>query len=227
MARATTIDRIQSAIVERLQLGLGKMVTTVATYAGEFDEDLTKVAKRFPVAWVSFLGVQETKSMNTARSKNLVRGRFTVMVGQRSLRSASAARSGSRGEIGTNQLVYAVRRLLAGQDFGLDDVGQMEPGAVRPMFNGGTRDDAISVYAVEFDVKWVEHVLPNGRWPSPAPEEIGAPDARDPDLLFPEAKGKTDEPYPWLTEIQLDYRLAHRGQTDLPDATDTVTLNEE
>ncbi|CUJ55557.1 Mu-like prophage protein gp37 [Achromobacter sp. 2789STDY5608621] len=227
MARESVIDRIQAAMVERLKAGLGKMVKEVSPYSGEFDEDLATVVRQFPAAWVSFLGVQDTKRMNTSRNKNLARGRFTVMVGQRSVRSESAARSGARGEVGTNQLVYAIRRLLAGQDFGLEDVGELEPGAVRPMFNGRTKGDASSVYAIEFDVKWVEHVLTNGRWPSPDPSQVGDPEATDPDLIFPEVGGKVDAPYPWLTAIQLDYRLAGRSNTDSPDATDVVAFKED
>lgn len=227
MARATHIDRIEAAIIERLKLGLGKMAKSVDPYGGELDEDLTTVIRLFPAVWVSFLGVQDTKRMNTARTKNLVRGRFTVMVGQRSPRSESAPRSGSRDQVGTYQLIYAIRRLLAGQDFDLDDVGQMEPGAVKPLFNGRTKGDACSVFAVEFDVKWVEHVLANGRWPSPDPDQVGNPDADDPDLIFPESKGKTDAPYPWLTAIQLDYRLPSKPDTDPPNATDVVTLTED
>lgn len=227
MARENVIDRIQAVMVERLKAGLGKMVKDVATYGGEFDDELVGVVRKFPAAWVAFLGIQDTRRMNTSRNKRLARGRFTVMVGQRSVRSESAARSGSRGEVGTNQLIYAVRRLLIGQDFGQDDVGQMEPGAVRPMFNGRTKNDASSVYAIEFDVRWVEHALPNGRWPSPDPDQVGDPDATDPDLIFPEVGGKIDAPYPQLTAIQLDYRLAGRGNTDSPDATDVVAFNED
>lgn len=227
MVRATVIDLIQAAMVERLKAGLGKLVKDVATYGGEFDDELADVVRKFPAAWVAFLGIQETKRMNTSRNKYLARGRFTVMVGQRSVRSESAARSGARGEVGSNQLIYAVRRLLTGQDFGLDDVGQMEPGAVRPIFNGRAKSDASSVYAIEFDVKWVEQVLENGRWPSPDPGQVDDPQAKDPDLIFPEAGGKTDTPYPWLSSIQLDYRLDGRSDTDPPDATDVVSFNEE
>ena len=45
-------------------------------------------------------------------------------------------------------------------------------------------------------------------------------------LLYtsPEVGGKIDAPYPWLTAIQLDYRLAGRSNTDSPDATDVVAF---
>lgn len=214
-------------MIERLAVGLGKLVRSVSAYGGELDEDLGTVVRVFPAVWVAFLGVRETKFMNTAHTKTLARGRFTVMVGQRSLRSESAPRNGSRDQVGTYQLIYAIRRLLMGQDFGLDGVGQMAAGAVRPLFNGRTKGDACSIFALEFDVKWVEHVLLNGQWPRPDPDQIGDPTATDPDLIFPEAGGQTDEPYPWLAGIQLDYRLTNRKDSDPPDATDTVTLNKE
>lgn len=227
MAREVVISRIQAAMVERLTLGLGRLVKSVTTYGGELDDDLGAVVRRLPAVWVAFLGIQDTRPMNTARTKYLARGRFTVMAGQRSVRSESAARTGSREEIGTDRLVTAIRRLLTGQDFGLDDVGQMAPGAVRPLFNARAKGDATAIFAAEFDVKWVEHALENGRWPSPDPDDIGNPQATDPDLTLAEAGGMTDTPYPWLTAVQLDYRLAGRSDTDPPDATDLVELNKE
>ncbi|MFY3986066.1 phage protein Gp37 [Achromobacter xylosoxidans] len=237
MAHAVIISRIQAAMVERLTLGLGRLVKSVTTYGGELDDDLGAVVRRLPAVWVAFLGIQDTRPMNTARTKYLARGRFTVMAGQRSVRSEAAARTGSREETGTDQLVTAIRRLLTGQDFGLDDVGQMVPGAVRPLFNARAKGDATSIFAAEFDVKWVERALENGRWPSPDPDQAGNPDAANPDLLLAEAGGKTDAPYPWLTAIELDYRLAgcdSAARSDPtvpdpapPDATDTVEFNED
>ena len=45
MARAAVIDLIQAAMVERLKNGLGKLVKDVATYGGEFDDELADVVR--------------------------------------------------------------------------------------------------------------------------------------------------------------------------------------
>jgi phage gp37-like protein len=216
------IARIEDAIVDRLRLGLGKMVTSVQPYGGELDEKLPTVVRKFPAAWVTFAGVLSTKRMDTARVKHKALGRFSVMVGQRNLRNESAPRKGSARRVGTYQLIYAVRRLLTEQDLGLEEVGALQPGAIRTLFNGVVASDAVSVFALEFDVEWVELALENGRWPDPKPG-----DTEDPDILFPDHGGKTDEPYPYLDAVEVQYRLPHRQNTDPPNTTDVVKLNKD
>ncbi|MFV2162404.1 phage protein Gp37, partial [Escherichia coli] len=65
-------------------------------------------------------------------------GRFVVVVGDYNTRSEQSARQGGsvRDEVGTNQLVESVRRLLTGQDLGLE-IDYFEPGRVRTLFNTG------------------------------------------------------------------------------------------
>ncbi|MCZ5321372.1 DUF1834 family protein [Escherichia coli] len=38
----------------------------------------------------------------------------------------------------------------------------MEPGRVRTLFNTGVSERAMSMFACEFDTRWVEHALENG-----------------------------------------------------------------
>lgn len=216
------IARIEDAIIARLRLGLGKMVTSVQPYGGELDEKLPTVVRKFPAVWVTFAGVPSTKRMDTSRRKHKALGRFSVMVGQRNVRTESAPRKGSARSIGTYQLIYAVRRLLSEQDLGLDEVGPLQPGAIRTLFNGVVASDACSVFALEFDVEWVELALENGRWPDPRPG-----DTDDPDVIFPDHGGKTDEPYPPLDAVEVQLRLPHRQNSDPPNTTDVVQLNKD
>ncbi len=222
--QATPINTIETAIVERLRLGLGKLVRSVESYGGEFDEDLATVVRSFPAAWVTFIGVLGTKPTSTSRKQYVVSGRFVVMVGQRSVRSESASRKGNDGSY---QLVQAVRRLLANQDFGLDGVDHMQPGAVRTLFNGQTRSDAASVFACEFDVRWTESSLEPGRWPAPDLELVGTPGNNDPDEIFAENGGKLDVPYGDLERVKLDHRLPNTDAGSPPDATDIVILGSQ
>lgn len=223
------ISRIEAAIVERLHTGLGNMVRSVENYGGELDGALPAVIRRFPAAWVTFKGVLQTRPMNTGKSRYDANGRFVVLVGTQTVRSEQAGRRGGPrvNEVGTYQLIYAVRRLLSNQDLGLSGVDYLQPGTVRTLFNGALGAQAVSVFAVEFDTSWTERPLEAGRWPEPNPEDVGNPEAIDPDLIFVEYAAQTDEPHPALSGIQLDYRLPDTSDTQPPDATDVVLLNKE
>jgi len=216
-------------MVERLRLGLGRMVRQVASYAGEFDEGLSQVIRQFPAAWVTFAGVMSTRSQSTSRVRYTARGRFVVMVGARSVQSAAARRDARLP--GTYLLQHAVRRLLANQDLGLDGVDALQPGAVRTLFNGAIQSQGFSVFACEFDTAWREEPLPAGRFAAPgvdpakaSPDNPSGVDPQDPDAVFAEFEAKLDAPYPDLTGVRLDYRAPPKENTDAPDASDLVKL---
>ncbi|ELS5671324.1 DUF1834 family protein, partial [Escherichia coli] len=160
------ITDIERALVERLRCGLGHMVQDVRTYAGELDEDPGRIVRSLPAAWVTFGGIVKTERYSTSRRKYIATGRFVVVVGDYNTRSEQSARQGGtvRDEVGTNQMVESVRRLLTGQDLGLE-IDYFEPGRVRTLFNTGVAERAMSVFACEFDTRWVEHALENGKWP--------------------------------------------------------------
>ncbi|HCJ2455789.1 TPA: phage protein Gp37, partial [Klebsiella pneumoniae] len=115
------ITQIESAIIDRLTRGLGKLVREVHSYSGELDGDPADVIRQLPGVWVTFGGIQGSELLSTAGNKWRDTGRFVVIAGARSVRSDEATRHGGPafGEIGTYQLVYAIRRLLARQDLGL------------------------------------------------------------------------------------------------------------
>jgi len=226
--QAQPIHAIERAMVERLRVGLGRLVLSVDSYGGEFDEDLTTVVRRFPAAWVTFAGVLTTRPVSTSRRQYRANARFVVLVGQRSIRSERASRVGEpAGQVGSYDLVRAVRRLLTHQDFDLDGVDPLQPGAVRTLFNGQVRSDGASVFACEFDTAWIEAALEPGRWPAPDPAQIGQPNPSDPDVIFAEHAGRLDVPHPDLAHVRLDHRLPGTRGDEPADATDIVNLNKE
>lgn len=215
------ITAVELAIVDRLKRGLGKMVAEVATYGGEFDDDeLDTVVRRFPAAWVTFGGVKRTDATSTSRAKWKAEAIFVVMVGARSVRNEQTSRHGgpSASEVGTNLLVSAVRHLLNEQDMGLP-IRNLQPGSVRTLFNTKVRNEAMSVYALEFRTAWVEDSLFLGAFPQGAAEgPLGE--------VFERYSGHLDPETPdWKTTL-FSYFL--QPGTERPaDAQDLVQMPQE
>jgi len=216
----TLYTQIETAIVDRLRLGLGSMVRSVSSYGGELDDDLGVIAAALPAAWVTFGGVTNSRRTSTSRQKFRCEGKFVVMVGDRNGRGEQASRQGGvqASEVGTYPLLYAVRRLLASQDLGLP-IEAFTPARVRTLFNTKVARQALSVFAAEFDTVWIESALDLGRWPAPV-------DADDPDQVFATYQGKLDSPYPDLDRVGLHVYPTPPAQED-PAVTDVVQLNTE
>ncbi len=214
------VTAVELGIVDRLTRGLGKMVTEVKTYGGEFDdEDLENVVRRFPAVWVTFGGVKRTDPVSTGRSKWKAEATFAVMVGARSVRSEETSRHGgpARIEVGTNLLISAVRYLLTEQDMGLP-IRELKPGAIRTLFNTKVRSDAMSVYALEFHTAWVEETLFVGAFPQGAEGPLGD--------VFEQYGGQLDPPTPDWKSTLLRYYL--KPGTDRPvDAVDRIEMKEK
>ncbi|WP_175992312.1 DUF1834 family protein [Burkholderia vietnamiensis] len=221
MAYVPIITAVELAIVERLTRGLGRMVNEVKTYGGEFDDDeLDTVVRRFPAAWVTFGGVKRTDPVSTSRAKWKAEAVFVVMVGSRSVRNEQTSRHGgpAQSEVGTNLLVSAVRHLLNEQDMGLP-IRNLQPGPIRTLFNTKVRNDAMSVYALEFRTAWVEDTLFLGAFPQGAVEgPLGD--------VFEQYGGQIDPETPdWKTTL-LSYFL--KPGTERPaDAQDLVDMPQE
>lgn len=221
MAYVPIITAVELAIVDRLTRGLGRMVNEVKTYGGEFDDDeLDTVVRRFPAAWVTFGGVKRTDPVSTSRAKWKAEAVFVVMVGSRSVRNEQTSRHGgpAQSEVGTNLLVSAVRHLLNEQDMGLP-IRNLQPGPIRTLFNTKVRNDAMSVYALEFRTAWVEDTLFLGAFPQGAVEgPLGD--------VFEQYGGQIDPETPdWKTTL-LSYFL--KPGTERPaDAQDLVDMPQE
>lgn len=215
------ITDIERAIVDRLRRGLGRLTRNVNSYGGEMDGEPAEVLRQLPGVWVTFGGILKTERHSTARNKFVTFGRFVVMVGDRNLRSEEASRTGgvNADEPGTYRMIAAVRRLLSGQD--MADTGlkidALTPGRVRTLFNTRLEKQAFSVFACEFDTKWVESVLENGRYPlEHAPEDHE-------DHLFTPYQGETSQDDPEWLRTRLTYDLKH---PDTPGAAEDIINHE-
>lgn len=149
---------IEQAIKDAIN-GLGKpYIKNVASYGGEFDEELAEVVRRFPGVWVTFGGAGRATRF-TNRDKWLVPVTFVVMVGAKNMRNEEATRHGVKNaegkqiEVGTYQLWRDVRQALMGNDLGLSGVDVFEPGQVRTLYNVKLNKEAISVLAIEWHTK--------------------------------------------------------------------------
>ncbi|MCI4235941.1 DUF1834 family protein [Dickeya dianthicola] len=214
-----TIKDIELAIIDRLKRGLGRIAPTVCSYGGELDGEPAEIARAIPACWVTFGGIQKTENANVTKRKYKTHGRFVVIVGERSVRSEEASRHGGArlDEVGTYRMVTAVRRLLSGQD--MADAGlriqALMPGRVRTLFNASLKDNALSVFACEFDTAWIEEALENGKYP------LSRVAPFHPDSVFNGYAGQASEDDPDWLRTHFSYDIP---QTPLsPDAEDIIT----
>lgn len=218
---ADPITVTEQAIIARLRDGMGRLVRSVDSYAGEMDEDIGLIIRAFPAAWVTFGGITDSTPFGISRRNYKTTGQFVIIVGQRSVRSERASRIGGPGpdEPGTYVLVRAVRRLLAQQDMGLP-INPLRAGKVRTLYNTVAKEEAFSVFACEFATDWIEESLPVNHWPIPLPQ-TDPESATDPDEVFLDAGGKTGEvDLDWLS-TGLNYFLQpDDGQADAQDIID-------
>lgn len=205
------ITAVENAMVARLAKGLGRMVRQVSTYGGEFDDDgLAEVVRNFPAAWVTFGGIRKTTAVGTGRDKWKAEGTFIVMVGTRNVRNEAASRQGGvlLTEVGTNLLIYGVRRLLTQQDLALP-IRELQPGNVKTLFNTRLERSAFSVFALEFHTAWIETALEPGAFPQPVdPASVVAGDPTSGmDALFATYAGQIDPATPDLASVSIGLHL--------------------
>lgn len=186
------ITVIEQRLVERLKRGLGTMVRTVKSYNGEVD-DLAAQIMTLPAVWVTYGGSRIETMSNGARYQDTAT--FAVMIATRNLRNEVAGRQGGivKREIGANDLIRAVRRLLDGQRLGLNDSRGLTPKAVQTIVNNTTVQAAsLSVFAIEYAIRFDSVPLENERFP----EKQTAPN--DLDYIFTQYQGELSAPYSWF-----------------------------
>lgn len=184
------ITQIEQAMVERLRRGLGHMVRTVKSYNGEAD-DLAAQIMTLPAVWVTY-GGSRIDSKSTGNQRYQDKATFVVMCATRNLRNELAGRQGGadKREIGSNDLIRAVRRLLDGQRLGLADSRGLVPQAVNTIVNNAVfQAAALSVYAVEYTICFDSVPLENDRFPEKQT------DPNHPDYIFTHYQGELSEPY--------------------------------
>ncbi len=233
------ITRIEKALIKKLDAGLGHLVKTVTSYGSELSSnDLSLIVRVVPSVWVHFGGITSTQAAQTDRKRYVVTATFSVIVATRNVRSEQSQRHGGphKLEIGSYDLVYAVRKLLTNQDLTDMDEGlsidYLYPKRVRSLTSPTLEKGAISVYACEFQTKWSEYPLDNNRFPTPEmiqPGEPGnntsepIPDPDDPDIIFIDYGGLLSEPDPDLLSVGVDF---HQDIEKDADLSAIVELNE-
>ncbi|HHF6934889.1 TPA: DUF1834 family protein [Haemophilus influenzae] len=190
------ITQIENALVERLQRGLGRLVNTVKSYGGELDDESLGTS-RLPMCLVTFGGAR-IERMGTNLKRHQSTANFVIIVAVNSLRSNIAARQGGadKREVGVNQLITAVRRLLDAQTLG-QLVKPLKPTRVRTLFNNATfKGGTITAYAIEYDAVYEDlSPLEDGRYPEMTQ------DSKNPDYLFTHYHGELSPPEPMLERI--------------------------
>lgn len=190
------ITQIENALVDRLKQGLGRLVGTVKSYGGELDDESISTA-RLPICLVTF-GGSRIERMGTNAKRHQSTANFVIIVAVNSLRSNLAARQGGvdKREVGVNQLITAVRRLLDAQTLGRL-VKPLKPTKVRTLFNHAKlKGGAITAYAIEYDAIYDDLIpLEDGYYP-----EI-TNDRENPDYVFTHYQGEHSEPAPMLERV--------------------------
>ncbi|WP_440029287.1 DUF1834 family protein [Chromobacterium amazonense] len=207
---------LQTAIADRLRQGMGQMVREVASDLdetalcglqlahGDYASRLTpgqasptinpQALARLPALWTVAGGIVSSQPQSSQRLRYKANALFTVIVGDRL--QADAAYKGA----GVWQLVYAVRRLLASQDFGLA-VNPLLPEKVRPLGQAARDGQPWSLVACDFSTYWLDEALDNGHWPAPQGDA-------DPDALFRAFGGRLEDPAKPAQSVQLNYHIA-------------------
>jgi len=152
------ITDIENAILARLQSAndgrLGYKIAALATYGGEFDDDLAQVVRQLPGVWVVYAGGGKPVPYGSGKIKWRIPATFAVMVGARSVRGEPFSRRGLEvggqvKEVGAYRMLEDCRRILLNQDFGLS-IARFEPGAVKTLYNVRLNGLALSVFAQEW-----------------------------------------------------------------------------
>ncbi|MGE4539214.1 MAG: DUF1834 family protein [Desulfovibrio sp.] len=159
---------IEEAIKTRLAAAALPYKPAIATYGGEFDEGLDQVVRRFPALWVTFAHDGPGKPVGTSRDVWHIPATFVVLVGARNLRCEASTRQGDGKQVGTYRMLADVRRLLTGQDLGLE-IDPFTPGRARTVVNASLRGQAVSAFALE--------------WHTVYPLRLREPEAPEPPLL--------------------------------------------
>ncbi|EQA14735.1 hypothetical protein HPS174_0422 [Glaesserella parasuis 174] len=189
------ITKVEQALIERLRLGLGKMVYSVGSYSGEIDDSQLDV-RRLPACLVSYAGSDfDARSVNARGKRYQATDTFVVLVMARSMRSAVAGRVGgvTQQEVGVNLLLGAVKYLLINQTLG-GLVSPIQPKRIRTIWNNAeVKKEKISAFAIEFEMSYTENgFLDDGRFPEGISEL---------EQLFKQYQGKLDEPYQELNGL--------------------------
>jgi phage gp37-like protein len=150
---------VETAIIAAITTAqLAWRPATVASYGGEWDDDLAIVIRKMPGVWIAYGGGPLKR---LAKNRYQRAATIAVMVGNRNIRAEAATRHGTTAqggkllEVGTYQMLHDIAGLLADQQFNLD-IAPIEPHGIRTLFNTRLGADCISVLALECKTSWIE-----------------------------------------------------------------------
>lgn len=190
------ITEIENALVDRLTRGLGQLANTVKSYGGELDDESLSTG-RLPMVLVTFGGAR-IEQMTVRGNAFRTSAKFVVIVAVRSLRSNQAARQGGvdKREVGANQLIYAVRRLLDAQRLG-GLVKPLKPLAIRTLFNNAQfRTEKVTAYAIEYEAAFDDVTpLEDGLYPEKTQDQT------NPDFVFTHYAAELSPVSPILEQV--------------------------
>ncbi|WP_265473909.1 phage protein Gp37 [Mergibacter septicus] len=184
------INKIETALIDRLKRGLGK-IAHVDSYAGELD-DARLAIRRLPAVLISYGGSTLEKKSVSARSYHYIAtDKFVVLVLVSSLRSNHIPRRGGAGVIGANQIVSAVLRLLTNQTLN-QLIQPLKPLRVETLLNNAeVGSEKLTAYSIEFSAIYdFPRPLEDGRFPEQTD------DPQNHDYIFNQNNGELSNPYP-------------------------------
>lgn len=147
---------IEQAIKDLIKAQNWDYVREIKTYAGEFDDDINAVVRRFPAIWITFQGSKSPEKIS--QNKTRIPITFVVLVGSYSVRNEEAQRHGTDVSIGTYQMLSDIQNLLTENDLSSQQIKGLAPlelGRIKTIFNTKTKDDSISVLSQEFHTSYV------------------------------------------------------------------------
>jgi len=156
------IGEIENAMIARVSSlsgsgALGYQIKQVATYAGQFDEDVGEVARNFPLVLVAWSG-EWAPPLDLGENAWQYSPTFALIVAAKNLRNERATRQGNGGEIGTYQMLTDMRAAFVGRKLGLD-IRAFEPGGARSLFNRRINDKKQSVLVLELRTQYAVDVI--------------------------------------------------------------------
>lgn len=220
------IHEVENAMIEHIKAAKLPYLRFVGSYGGELAGDWAGVIRSLPAVWVTFKGSGNPSPVNTAHTRWRMEARFTTIVAAKSLRSEAATRHGGEGKTGTYTMLSDIGRLLAMQDFNLDGIDYLRPREIRSLFNAGTGEKALSVFAQN----WTTFVDIHMQEPCAAPLPKADAPADTTGYLPPVGETFPASTYPQyapLNTLALLYWLKPPQDmaSDPPMAEDQLTLN--
>jgi len=154
----TGFAAIENAIVAHIAAanaagGLGYRLKTIASYGGQFDADIVKIAIQFPAVYVTFGGEPRPTAIGGGQFEH--RPVFALIIGTRNARNEGATRHGSGAETGSFQIIADIRAMLAGQALGLP-IDPLQPGRIASLFNGQVKKEKLSLMSMEIHTRYID-----------------------------------------------------------------------